>query len=148
MTPSQVRTELLAEHAALRALIVETRRLIEEGATGGATRGALTAAVEQLAAALRAHNAHEEAVLREMIKDVDAWGPARAEIMDESHADQHEDLVGALLVTNSSPDAQVAGRSVVPVLDRLLAHMAREEEVLLSEEVLRDDDVVIEYFGG
>jgi DUF438 domain-containing protein len=144
MTPSQIRAELLGQHAGLRVLMQEAREAIARGSP----RDDLRDCVQRLATALRAHNRREETLLREIIRKVDAWGPARAEIMDESHVDEHLELLAALLGTNGASDAASAGKGVAHVLERLEAHIAREEEVLLAEDVLRDDDVVIEYFGG
>jgi hypothetical protein len=67
--------------------------------------------------------------------------------MDESHLKQHTDLVAALLAA-STANAALASASAAMMLEHLETHMAREEEVLLAEDVLRDDDVVIDYFGG
>lgn len=148
MTPSQIRAELLGQHAGLRVLMEETRQAVERAKAPGGTRDELSACVQRLGTALRAHNRREEALLREIIKKVDAWGPARVEIMDESHVDEHVGLLAALLGTNGASDAETAGKGVLHVLEQLEKHIAREEEVILAENVLRDDDVVIEYFGG
>jgi hypothetical protein len=148
MTPSQIRTELLAQHAGLRSLIADTRKAAEGVRGGSAGREELRFRVERLTTALRAHNLHEETVLRDIVKNVDAWGPVRIEIMDEAHVDEHLGLVAALLGTNAASDAEIAGTGVSSVLDRLEAHMAREEEVILAESVLRDDGIAIGAFGG
>ena len=144
MKPSQIRAELLEQHAALRGLIKDVRCAIEERSAREELRGC----VERLATALRGHNKYEEGVLRELIKNVDAWGPARVEIMDESHVYEHTEVLAALLGTSGASDVAAAGKGVAAVLGRIESHMAREEEVLLGEDVLRDDDIVIEYIGG
>jgi iron-sulfur cluster repair protein YtfE (RIC family) len=148
MTPSQIRKTLLEEHAGLRARFERARGAIAEGRASGKAPDGLRECLEELSAALRAHNQNEETVLRELLRDVDAWGPARADIMDESHVEEHDELLGALLAANGAADPEAVARDVVSVIDRLEEHMVREEEILLAEDVLRDDDVVIEYFGG
>jgi hypothetical protein len=100
-----------------------------------------------LATAVGAHNQREEAMLRELVSHVDAWGRARVEIMDESHMSEHREIVTALFMA-SKADAAAAGASATEMLERLESHMAREEEVLLSEAVLSDDEVVSDAFGG
>ncbi len=145
MTANQIRERLLDDHAKLRVLIEDSRkglRLVK-----GSVPVEIAAQLGHLAAALRAHNDREEAMLREVVKTVDAWGPVRVEIMNESHEKEHDDLLGALGVTASGDPAAVTKR-VGAALDRLLAHMAHEETVLLDADVLRDDSVVIDYFGG
>ncbi len=147
MTPSEIRESLLREHAGLRALIAEVRRRMTKGADSAA-RTELSASMVTLAETLRVHNVREEGLLREILRDVDAWGPVRADVMDESHAHEHQDLVGALLAAQGIQDITAAGGTINDLLDRVESHMTREETVLLSEHVLRDDDLVIDYFGG
>jgi predicted ThiF/HesA family dinucleotide-utilizing enzyme len=140
-----MRTELLGQHQGLRALIEETRQaLLGDDAT---KRPALRECIGRLGAALRAHNAREEMLLRELLHSVDAWGPARVEIMDETHVEEHDGLLRALLGATGGATPESAAE-VTRVLDRLEKHMAREEEIILAENVLRDDNVVIDYIGG
>jgi hypothetical protein len=146
--PSDLRADLLAQHEGVRVLIGGARSVAERLCGAARQREALTASIELLATALRMHNQREEAVLRHILKNADAWGPARVEIMDESHAEEHTMLLAALFGSSGVSDDETACSGVSHVLDRLEAHMAREEEVLLDDSVLRDDDVVIEYFGG
>ena len=148
MTPSEIRATFLGEHAGLRGLVERVRGAIAGARANEKAPDALRVCLEELATALRTHNDREDTVLHEIIKDVDAWGPARAAFMDESHLVEHDDILGALLAAKAASDLAAAARDVIPVLDRLEQHMAHEEEVLLAEDVLRDDDVVIEYFGG
>jgi iron-sulfur cluster repair protein YtfE (RIC family) len=147
MTASQIRAELLKDHAGLRTLIEEVRLAVARAGARGSTHHDLRERLQRLATALSAHNQREEAMLRAIVKQVDAWGPVRAEIMDESHLKQHTDLVAALFAAGTA-DAVVASATAVATLEHLETHMAREEEVLLAEDVLRDDEVVIDYFGG
>ena len=65
----------------------------------------------------------------------------------EGHEDEHAELLAALVVTIATDDASGTD-SVERELLRVEAHMKREEELLLSEEVLRDDDIAIDSFGG
>lgn len=140
MKASQMRAELCEEHAQLRAMIDVVRRLAARPSQGTAGREALRGAVVQLADALRRHNLREEELLGGIIPTVDAWGPVRAEIMDEEHVAEHEELYAALLGQDGQP--------VESLLDRVLDHMAREEAAFLNEDVLRDDVIVTDYFGG
>ena len=93
---------------------------------------------------LREHNEEEERLLRDVIRTADAWGPARVEIMDERHVREHSELDSALSGAERAQDA----RQVSAVLDRLLEHMAFEEEVLLDENLLQDVAVATDGFGG
>jgi hypothetical protein len=97
--------------------------------------------VTRLAQALQAHNLCEERLLKGILATVDAWGPARAAIMDERHAAEHHELHTALV------HAPFDAHRVPELLDRLLEHIEHEERSYLGEDVLRDDTIVID-FGG
>jgi hypothetical protein len=139
---------MLAEHRGLRLLMEETRRVVLGDASDAHAPASLRDHLGRLAAALQVHNDGEETALRELVRGADAWGAVRVELMDESHVGEHEDLERALLAADAEPDRARTRDGVLGLLGRIEAHMAREEEVLLGEDVLRDDDVVIEYFGG
>ncbi len=144
MDTSQIRIQLLGQHADLRALIEQTRVTATRPRQGWPPDAGddLAARVVRLARALKAHNACEEELLKGLLATVDAWGPARAEIMHERHHAEHEDLHSELLDASFDP-----GR-VGHLLDRLLEHMAYEEQAFLNEDVLREDSIVINAFGG
>jgi hypothetical protein len=143
MDTNQIRTQLMAEHAGLRSLIEETRSAIARRLTHEPvdSRG-LAACIGRLASALQAHNEHEERLLKGFLATVDAWGPARAEIMNERHAAEHKELHAELADSSLEPERAAA------LLGRLLEHMEYEEQAFLNEDVLREDSIVINAFGG
>lgn len=148
LSASQVRSLILDEHTILRNLLEE----IDE-ALGEMTRR-VPGAVRRLRASLRTfqdaflrHLRHEETVLRPLLEDVDAWGPARVETMDEEHRSQRAALVElSRLALDQDLDQTV--QQVEEFVRRLRADMDGEEQHALSEEVLRDDIIVIDTFGG
>lgn len=143
MDATQIRTQLLTQHAELRALIEQARAAIGHSSMSGPEGdNALAASVGRLASALRVHNAREEQLLKGILATVDAWGPARAEIMDERHTAEHKELHAEFV------DASLDRERVRQLLDRLLDHMAYEEKSFLNEDVLREDSIVINAFGG
>lgn len=145
---SKIRTELLEQHGEIRARIDEVKAAAEKLGQGEAARDLLRTALARLAEAVRKHNQNEEELLRDVIPHVDAWGPARAEVMVEEHGKEHQELYAALVEAGATPDGQAAITIVSKLLDRMREHMAIEEKVILSEDVLRDDLVPREYFGG
>jgi hemerythrin len=104
----------------------------------------LPSAIRLLVDAVRRHNQREEHLLRDLIPTVDAWGQMRAEIMTDEHVHEHNLLHRTLLGTPS----ELAGPDISQLLDRLIQHMAREEEAFLNERVLRDDVVAIDLCDG
>lgn len=142
MKPSEIRALLLAQHNALRAQMTEAKNVAERRARGEG--GDVQALLVRLVEALRAHNAKEEELMRDIFPTLDAWGPTRAEIMVEEHVHEHEKLLASLAL-----DEQAATPAALSkVFGELLAHMEREEEVFLGTNVLADDGVEQDYFGG
>jgi hypothetical protein len=148
MTPSQIRDELLSQHEGLRRRLEAASGVVAAWAKGGAAQAAVRSELAGLSDALRTHNLVEERTLRELIRNVDAWGPVRVEIMDESHVEEHRDLFDALHVISLAQDGGEALRELEGFRARLLAHMDREEAGFLNASVLRDDQVVIDAQGG
>jgi hypothetical protein len=145
MSASKIRTELLEQHDAIRAQAAEVRDALRGGAAG---RDRVRAALAQLADAVRAHNAREESLLKDVLPHVDAWGPARAAVMLESHGRQRRELYAALVDAQANPRGDATVGVVDALLDRMAEQMALEETVLLGEDVLHDDLVTREYCGG
>lgn len=147
MTPSEIRTELLGQHEQLRSMSGRVAALLGRLRAGERVRVDLQAALGVLADAAHAHNDREEELLREIIPTVDAWGPARADVMLEQHKLEHGALHKALESTLNDDDASAIA-AVEALLTRMVEHMQREEEAFLGEEVLRDDTVITDHFGG
>ena len=148
LSASQVRSLILDEHAVLRDVLEE----IEE-ALGELTRrvpgslGRLRATLRTFHDAFLRHLQHEETVLRPILIDVDAWGPARVESMDEEHHSQRAALAElSRLALDADVDCTV--QQIEEFIRRIRADMEGEEHHALSEEVLRDDIIVIDTFMG
>jgi hypothetical protein len=144
MKPSEIRAELMAEHARLRTKIAEVRRVAELWQEG--KEGDLRTPLVALTDAIHMHNAREEDLMANLLPSVDAWGPARAEVMREEHGLEHGALFTSLVVAR---DASATSPSyVLDLLERLLSHMAREEEAFLGVDVLSDEEHEPDHFGG
>lgn len=149
-TPSRsgIREELLSQHAALRGRLEAARVAVNRWASGETPQARVREELAALAGALRSHNLREEGALRELLRAVDAWGPARLEIMEEAHLREHHHLFEALLAVGEALDARDGVDELERFRTRLLEHMAREEEAFLNASVLRDDDLAIDAQGG
>jgi len=148
LSASQVRSLILDEHAILRDVLEEI-----ETALGELTRR-LPGALGRLRASLRTfhdaflrHLQHEETVLRPILVDVDAWGPARVESMDEEHRSQRAALA-QLSCLALDMDVESTVQHLETFIRRIRADMDWEEHHALSDEVLRDDIIVIDTFMG
>lgn len=147
MTHSQIRTELLEQHAELRKMVDIARACADRACDSANVTDDLVTAIRLLADAVRRHNRREEHLLRNLIATIDAWGQARADLMTDEHVREHDALHGALHGMTHTP-SEFAGAGMQLMLDQLLEHMAREERAFLNERVLRDDVVTIDPFGG
>ena len=133
----------------VRSLILDE---IEE-ALGELTRrvpgslGRLRASLRTFQDAFQRHLRHEETVLRPVLANVDAWGPARVESMDEEHRAQRA-AQAELTRVRLEEDFDRTIQSIEAFVQRLRADMDGEERHALSEEVLRDDIIVIDTFMG
>lgn len=128
--------------------MLDARALAERSVKGEDVRDPLHHALVHLASLLRAHNQREEELMKDVFPTLDAWGPIRKEIMLEEHVEEHQQVVDALMTASSAPDAVEAAKKTIKLFDRLLGHMAREEKVFLSEDVLSDEGVPPDWFGG
>ncbi len=148
LSASQVRSLILDEHAVIRDVLEEIDETLGEMTrrVPGAI-GRLRASLRTLQDAFLRHLVHEETVLRPLLVDVDAWGPARVEAMDEEHKAQR---VALSELSRLALDQDVDGtvRRIEEFVRRLRADMEGEEHHALSEEVLRDDIIVIDTFMG
>jgi hypothetical protein len=146
MKPSEIRRELLAQHEQIRRM-TEVTQTIAEGAQKGASEGDLTKCLARLDQAVRAHNAREEELLRDLVRTADAWGDARLAVMDEEHMRAHARLEAAVRGVPTLSRG-LGGVGVVAMVRLLREHMDREEAVFLNAEVLNDDLVATEQSDG
>jgi iron-sulfur cluster repair protein YtfE (RIC family) len=136
---SQIRASILEEHEQLRARMRE----LEAGLDAkGDTVGTL---FKRFLTDLLRHIDHEEAVLRPVLAQGDAWARLRVEALDREHREQRAKLAElAGLDPSSTPFVE----RVREALGWIRVDMAGEEKSLLTPEVLRDDIIVIDSFGG
>ena len=147
MKPSEIRGELLQQHAQIRVMMDVTLTIAKGTRVGAPDGGDLQGCLVRLADAVRTHNLREEALLRDLIPSVDAWGPARAAIMIAEHMKEHERLHAALLGVPCTP-VEFAAAGIVALVELIREHLDREEAAFLGEDVLRDDLVVANQSGG
>jgi len=148
LSASQVRSLILDEHTVIRDVLEEIDETLGEMTrrVPGAI-GRLRGTLRTLQDAFLRHLNHEETVLRPILADVDAWGPARVEAMDEEHRAQRAAISElSRLVLDEDVDTTV--QRIEDFVRRLRADMDGEEHHALSPEVLRDDIIVIDTFMG
>ena len=148
LSASQVRSLILDEHAVIRDVLEEIDQTL-----GEMTRrvpgsvGRLRATLRTLCDTFLRHLNHEEMVLRPLLAEVDAWGPARVEAMDEEHQAQRI-AIASLTRLTLEQDLDATVQRVEEFVRRLRTDMDGEERHGLSPDVLRDDIIVIDTFMG
>lgn len=138
MKPSEIRRELLDQHAEIHRRL-EIARLAEPKDLHGA--------LVRLADVLRVHNLREEELMTEIFPQLDAWGMIRAEVMVGEHLEEHRELWEAVLDTSEATEPDVTASRTRELCERIHAHMLREEKVFLNDDVLSDEPSA-DYFGG
>ncbi|MDH3213251.1 MAG: hemerythrin domain-containing protein [Myxococcales bacterium] len=141
MKPSEVRQQVLAEHAALRDKLAELEQIahpVLEGERGGLR--SLRLEGETLLKLLLDHIQWEDVNLEPALRRSDVWGDARAEKLARDHREQRELLEHALRgLQDQSRPAVIIARSLVDLVALVREDMIDEEASLLDERVLRDD---------
>ncbi len=122
----ELRRILLAQHEHLRELMHGVDLTLEGVPPNAAELGLRLARLRDV---VLAHNAAEEATLGPMLKAFDTLGPARVKQMVETHHHEHHAMVEKL-AAGVNPD------TVREVLTELRAHMAFEEQSILSDALL------------
>lgn len=139
MTPASALTELLAQHATLREMMDLCLELADKLDATGGDPSELTREVARIRIAFEAHNRYEEALLRPVLEESNAFGDVRIDQMIAVHVDEHRSVRNHL-------ERWTATSALREVLEDLRAHLDAEERHFLTAKILRDDVVTIE--GG
>jgi len=146
---SEIRRLLLDQHTELRTIIGELEAAALRVAAGdSAAVRVVDASIQALATALAAHHAAEDAHLASFLPGADAWGTERAKLLRERHDASHA-VMDAAVAEAASPAASSAARAAtaLSLATALREHMSVEEKYILTESLLRDDGIIVE-FGG
>jgi hypothetical protein len=139
MKPSEIRDELLGQHAGLRAHLESVRLAAERWSRGELSRAELQGKLADFADALGIHNRREETASSELIRSIGARSPARDGFMDDEHVSEHREMFDALNRVTRAQDPGEGGRDLENFCERMLAHMTWEERAFLNATVLPDE---------
>jgi Hemerythrin HHE cation binding domain len=145
MSPSEVRDHVGRQHIQLRILFVEVEGACREVLEGG--RGDPRPAVQKLVHAVWDHIAMEDRLLVPTLRQVDSWGPARAEHVAEEHEKQRGQLTALRDLAKHGPGDEAA-RATLALIGELITDMDGEEKDLLHPDLLRDDVIAIDQSDG
>jgi iron-sulfur cluster repair protein YtfE (RIC family) len=148
MKPSEVRARVLDEHVQIRTMLWEVESLAGRALNGDARcRAQLRAKTLELYSRLHAHMCMEDSLLYPAICDADAWGHVRGARMREDHMRQRAEL-SLLVNVKWSADIAELVRAIQRLANDVREDMCKEEEELLSPELLRDDVISIAQNSG
>jgi iron-sulfur cluster repair protein YtfE (RIC family) len=146
--PSDVRTLLRSQHEQLRMILFEAERLASLVQKGHLEHVVpMNAACELLGTSLGVHIEVEELLALPHLRQADAWGVVRVQRLQEEHEAQRA-AVATLVKLAHQPDAAELARALRALATTLLEDMRREDQQMLTDEVLRDDVVSIAQTDG
>lgn len=141
--PSDVHMRLSEEHARIRVALAQIEARAGSPPDGPAAQAAIDLAsqLSRLALLLAAHNANEEAALRPLLIQTDAWGADRIEEMIKDHVAEHAALRAMIEPLKNLTDLDRLRRSSLDLVAEIRGHLEAEERGFLNRKVLRDDVV-------
>lgn len=137
----------LQEHARIRAVLVDTRGLAHRLASGDADAAPLLRELlRHLSVLLELHKQEEDRTIAPILEHIDAWGKERQRILADEHAQERRAMarLEGADVAQAEQLLAVIGKSA----DEIETGLAREEELAVNTDLLRDDPVRVEQFDG
>jgi iron-sulfur cluster repair protein YtfE (RIC family) len=148
--PSSVRTCMLEQHRALAEKLDHVQQAAAAlAAAGHASVERAIALGHELCREIAEHIEIEDRLLVPALRDVDAWGEIRAQQLSQKHGQTQQELQALQLDEHHCPlePCALAAR-LIAVIEALRADMMREQQGLLTPEVLRDDVLGIDVEDG
>jgi hypothetical protein len=148
LSPSELRTRILADHVVLRAQLGELEKLAARARTGDARAQAeLRPASLSLVSAITRHILLENNELVPLVRELDfAWGELRAQAILREHEHHLAALRWIVDATEQETVADLA-EAITPLNRSLRQDMAEEEETLLRPDFLKDDTISVSEDG-
>lgn len=144
----EVRQRIAADHALLRSLIHALIAVSRITARDERHRVVIQGMLGQLFSEVERHFDFERERIVPLLREVDAWGPARAEQLEKDHEERRTVLVALV------EDADDGARSLDELADEILwfverfeQEMSAEERLLLEAEALGAEPVVDQVDG-
>jgi len=146
MTPGEVRARILADHVAIRGMLLSLEHVAQRVRGGEQSLlGALRLEGDALLRHLQDHMFWEDLHLAPALRQADAWGEERAARLASDHREQRQVLGHCLAaVHDESRPAPVVARTLIDLVGMLRDDIEEEERLLLDERVLRDDVIGID----
>jgi iron-sulfur cluster repair protein YtfE (RIC family) len=150
MTPREVRAHILADHVAIRGMLLSLESVADRVRGGDRSLVAvLRVEGEALLRHLQQHMLWEDRHFAPALRRADTSGEERAARLDSDHREQRQVLAHCLSAVNDeSRPASVVARTLIDLVAMLREDIEDEERLLLDERVLRDDAIGIDVETG
>jgi hypothetical protein len=143
------RRGILSQHEQIRTLLERARGVAEAALDGlPLIAGAVASAIGDIRSTMEVHLTFEERVLLPLLRDDLPVGPERAERLLDEHRRQRDVLATLHVEARAHPDLPMLAAKLAFLTTWLLADMAEEERCLLTEEVVREDVVIVDQASG
>lgn len=144
----EVRQRITSDHALLRSLIQALIAVSRAAQEDEGQRPAIQDVLGQLCGEVERHFQYEEEFIVPLMREMDAWGPARVERFCKEHEEQRAVLCAL------AEDAQEGARNVEDLADEIVwffqrfeQDMAEEEERLLNAETIGAEPIIDQIDG-
>src|SRR5262245_30025003 len=135
MDPSQVRKRILHEHRVIRDQLLELETELDKLAVDEQRLNSVILIARRLLVDLSAHTELEDAILAPALRELDAWGPVRAEMLLDHHSEQRQQFQELLAAYDKATDFDAIARMTFELAAEVRADMLREESSLLNENL-------------
>ncbi len=142
LSPGETRAVILEQHQQLRKELLSIEREALETLRENVHGEVLAADLRRFVAHLHRHMDFEEARLVPVLEQVDAWGPERVRRFQDEHVRQRS-MLDSLIGDASRVDQNTLALLSLGFVKLLQNDMEEEEASVLSENLLRDDPIVI-----
>lgn len=142
-TPEEIRGRILAEHTRIRSELDHIETIARRVVRGSQESTTLRERVRVLEGILRGHLDLEERLVLPWLREADGFGPERARLMEEEHAEQRATLDGII-------DGLFTTRSVTELAVRTLELCTALRDDIATEErsFLTDDGPLARFVTG
>jgi hypothetical protein len=140
---------ILWQHKQLRGLLDRAGAVAEAALDGlPLIAGAVASVIGDVRSTMEVHLTFEETVLLPLLRDDLPVGPERAARLLDEHRRQRGMLASLHVEACAHPELPTLAAKLAFLTRWLLADMAEEERCLLTEDVVREDVVIVDQCSG
>lgn len=148
MNPSQVRKLVLQEHTVLRGRLHTLESAVDALRVGRAKAGTVASIARSLLESIVAHTQLEDALLAPALREIDAWGTVRADLLLDHHAQQRAQLRALVESYRREEDCDRLARITLDWVRDVRIDMLHEETDVLNAALLKDDPIAVGMESG